>query len=138
MTDALVCWKCRTSISELPFPLERLAECPACHADLHVCRMCDFYEPRASRSCRELIAEEVTDKEHSNFCDYFRARPGAHDPHDDAGIRAARAKLNALFGADSREVEVGALRKAPPRSEAASAREHLEQLFGSGRKREKE
>jgi hypothetical protein len=53
MTNALICWKCGASLAELPLPLGRLAECLACHAELHVCRMCEFYDPRVTNSCDE-------------------------------------------------------------------------------------
>ncbi len=52
-------------------PLRRRDECPACSADLHVCRLCEFYDTSVAKSCREPVAEEVTDKERANFCDFF-------------------------------------------------------------------
>ena len=94
----MICWKCKKEISiEKPV---RGDECPLCHADLHVCRACEFYESGAHNDCRESSAEMVTDKERSNFCDYFRvgkkriASPAARN--DKAS--AARNAFNALFG----------------------------------------
>lgn len=115
MTDTLVCWKCGASIAELPLPLGRRDECPACHAELQVCRMCRFYDPRLAKACREPMAEEVKDKERANFCDWFQPRPNAYQPREDK-TRAARAELEALFGA-----------AAGQRSEGAG--ERLEDLF---------
>jgi hypothetical protein len=98
MSSALVCWKCGASLAALPLPLSRLAECPACRAWLHACRLCQFYEPRLAGRCREERAEEVRDKEGANFCDWFKPRTGAYRPPDDARTQAARAQLDGLFG----------------------------------------
>ena len=104
MSGTLVCWKCGESLAELLHPFRRSDECPACRADVHVCRMCEFYDPKMGDSCREPVADKVTDKERANFCDYFRARPDAHRASDDAG---ARGELNALFGIESPQTPVG-------------------------------
>ena len=91
----MICWKCKKEIS-----LEKIArsdECPLCHADLHVCRMCDFYESGAHNDCRESSADMVTDKERSNFCDYFRANKKI-TAGGDSKAAAARDAFNALFG----------------------------------------
>ena len=102
----MICWKCKKEISiEKPV---RGDECPLCHADLHVCRACDFYESGAHNDCRESSADMVTDKERSNFCDYFRvALRQAQGPQGAQGSQgaqggdkaaAARNAFNALFG----------------------------------------
>ena len=93
----MICWKCKKEIS-----IEKIArgdECPLCHADLHVCRACDFYESGAHNDCRESSADMVTDKERANFCDYFRV--SSVIPGLDPGIskaEKARNAFNALFG----------------------------------------
>jgi hypothetical protein len=124
MSAQLVCWKCGTSLAELPLPLSRRAECSGCRTDLHVCRLCEFYEPRVSNSCREPIAEEVKDKERANFCGYFRARVGAYGKGEDSGAGKARDQLEALFGMES------ARRGDNGSSEADRARAELNRLFG--------
>lgn len=95
--NGLVCWKCGASIGDEPLPLSRLAECRACRAQLHVCRMCRFYDSRVAKACRETVAEEVRDKERANFCGYFQPRKDAHVPGTGAA-RDPRAALDALFG----------------------------------------
>jgi len=117
MTDALVCWKCGTPIDDWPLPLSRHAECSACRAELHVCRLCRFYDTSVAKHCREPIAEEVKDKERANFCDYFEARPGAYRPRDPSAVDAARNQLDTLFGGDGQG--------------GADAPQSLEDLFGS-------
>ncbi len=96
----LTCWHCGASLAAIPLPIGRREECPHCSSSLHVCRMCDFYEPGASKDCREPMADEVVDKEAANFCDYFRPAAGL-GPGTDQEAAAARAKLDALFGGDS-------------------------------------
>ena len=34
--------------------------------------MCEFFDPNVPRQCREDGAEDVTDKEKPNFCDWFK------------------------------------------------------------------
>jgi len=94
----LNCWKCNTSLENVLLPFSRLAECRACHASLHVCRMCEFFDPRRANQCREPIAERVTEKERANFCGYFRPRAGVHAASNDAGAQAAQDHLKDLFG----------------------------------------
>ena len=102
MMDALVCWKCGTSLATQSLPLGRLAECDACRAPLHVCKLCRFYNPRVSNACEETIAEPIADKERANFCGYFEPRADAYRPPGDTEA-AARASLDALFGRDVEE-----------------------------------
>lgn len=94
----LVCWKCGASLAALTLPLRRLEECPDCSAELHVCRLCTYYDPRVAKSCREPVALEVKDKERANFCDYFEPRPDAYRPPDTGAAAGARIELEALFG----------------------------------------
>ena len=73
--------------------------------------MCDFYESGAHNDCRESSADMVTDKERSNFCDYYRVKRDCRVKPDndnssvipglDPGIskaEQARNAFNALFG----------------------------------------
>lgn len=98
MAHELVCWKCGASLAALTLPLRRLEECPKCRAELHVCRMCVDYDTRVATHCREPTAEEVRDKEHANFCDFFKPRPAAYAAPDTAAVERARAELDQLFG----------------------------------------
>jgi hypothetical protein len=95
----LVCWKCGASLTAVPLPLSRQAECPACRAWLHACRLCEFYDPRLTGKCREERAEEVRDRETANFCDYFKPRPHAYIAARPGKADTAKAGLTALFGA---------------------------------------
>ena len=132
MTDSIECWHCGRGLDDLPKPLSRRAVCPACEQDLHVCKMCEYYAISVAKSCREPIAEEVLDKVRANFCDYFRARSGAHS-EDNAAVKA-RGELNALFGLDStpsstQAVDAQAL-EAQKQRKAEQASDELRRLFG--------
>lgn len=98
MDHGLRCWKCGASLADYTLPLRRLEECRACNAELHVCRMCEFYDTTVAKHCRETIAEEVKDKLRANFCDYFRPTPSAYRPDGTSAADRAKAELEALFG----------------------------------------
>jgi len=93
----LVCWKCGASLAYLSLPLARVDLCKACNAELHVCKLCEFYDLSKAKHCREPIAEEVSDKERANFCDYFKPKPGAYSTRQKSEAEQARAALEALF-----------------------------------------
>jgi hypothetical protein len=138
----LVCWKCGTSLADYTLPLRRLEECRKCGAELHVCKLCEWYDIAVAKHCREPIAEEVKDKEHANFCDYFKPRPGAYS---DAGIAAAtqaKSQLDALFGGSTSSAGPASPSPGPESAPAAAAdvpsaadraRAELEALFGRGK-----
>lgn len=117
MSEELVCWKCGAGLRELPLPLGRRAECLACRAELHVCRMCRHFDPGKAKQCREPMAEEVKDKLRANFCDWFQPRLDAYQaapsPH-----RPGRAALDSLFGT------------APDEPAGSAPRSDLDKLFG--------
>lgn len=97
----LYCYCCGASLEALPQPLGRLAECLACRSELHVCRMCEFYDPAVSQACREPMAEEVKDKTRANFCEYFSPRPGPREAAKMPAGEDSRRGLEALFGGDA-------------------------------------
>lgn len=94
----LLCWKCGTSLADLSLPFLRREECRGCRTELHVCRMCRFYDTRKAKSCAEPVADEVRDKERANFCGYFEPAAGRFAVGSGAEDRARNA-LDSLFGA---------------------------------------
>jgi hypothetical protein len=121
-SSLLSCWKCGASIAELSLPLSRLDECKKCGAELHACKLCEFYNVTVAKHCRETIAEEVKDKERANFCDYFKPRPGAYSNAGQDAASKAKSDLEALFG--------GANPASAEPSAAEKAKAELEKLFG--------
>jgi hypothetical protein len=97
-TSELTCWKCGTSLADLLLPVSRLAKCKSCNADLHVCRLCRFYDTTVSNSCTEPVAEKVVDKQRRNFCGFFQPNPQVRHKPANVGTEAARSQLDALFG----------------------------------------
>lgn len=98
MTDELHCFRCGAALAALTLPLSRRDACPSCSAHLHVCRMCRLFDATVPKQCREDDAEEVTDKEKMNFCEWFEPDPGAFDPARARQAAAAESQLAALFG----------------------------------------
>ena len=100
MSENIVCFRCGASLSTLSLPLSRRDQCPECSADVHVCTMCVYFDRSVPRLCREDGAEDVTDKERVNFCDWFKPSSQAFEPHRKSEADAAQNALAALFGED--------------------------------------
>ncbi len=94
----LCCFSCGESLQALSLPLSRRDLCPQCSAELHVCRMCVHFDRGVPGQCREDAAEDVTEKERANFCDWFKASEHAFDPSRKEEADAAADALQALFG----------------------------------------
>lgn len=98
MVTELFCWRCGASIEGYEKPWPRSQQCEQCHADLHVCRQCRFYNPRISDHCDEPLARgSVRETDRANFCDYFEPEPDAFQARSPAAAQA-KAKLASLFG----------------------------------------
>ncbi|HUE88560.1 MAG TPA: hypothetical protein VMO26_20985 [Vicinamibacterales bacterium] len=80
MSEPFDCWQCGVSLAGLTPPLSRTDECRACRTQLHVCRMCRFYDSSKAKHCAEPVADEIQDKTRANFCGYFEAVPGRFVP----------------------------------------------------------
>lgn len=128
MTSGLVCWRCGADLTAVPQPFGRRAECPSCGADLHVCLMCEFYDPGVAHACREPVADEVKDKDRANFCGYFQPRPGAFVEKGGEEAARAKAELEALFGLAPPPAE----EQGEEAGDAEKARRELERLFSLG------
>lgn len=109
MSAEIVCFRCGESLASLTLPFSRRDLCPGCSVHVHVCRMCDCFDPGVPGQCREDDAEEVHDKERANFCDWFRPSENAFDPARAKQQARAESELEALFGdADNAETETDA------------------------------
>jgi hypothetical protein len=98
MSETISCFRCGASLSALSLPLSRRDQCPDCSVDLHVCKMCVHFDSAIARQCREDGAEDVTEKERVNFCDWFKPSSRAFDPSRKSQADAAQAALASLFG----------------------------------------
>ena len=122
VVHSLTCWRCGASLADVLIPFARVAECPGCRADLHVCRMCEFFDPGVRRGCKEPVADEVSDRERANFCGYFTPAAGAGPGAQDGAAQAARSELDALF-------DLSPSSPGSP-SDSETARRALDALFG--------
>jgi len=110
MAHSIACYRCGESLAALSLPLSRRDQCPSCDVYLHVCRMCRYFDPAVPGQCREDDADDVTNKETVNFCDYFEPSEEAFDATRKAESDAALAALDGLFGdagAESPEPDAG-------------------------------
>ena len=123
----LHCWKCGAALQDIPLPLGRLAQCKACHAYLHACRMCIFFDRTVSKQCREPVAEAVQDKTRANFCGYLQPNPDAFTAADNSQAQQAQSQLDALF-----DLKPGDRDNTAADADAASQK--LAQLFGLDKK----
>ena len=126
----LSCWKCGASLAQILLPLSRLAKCKSCNADLHVCRMCEFYDTTVNNSCREPVAEKVTDKQQKNFCGYLQPSTTAFGSHTSRSQATAKNQLDALFGL-STDLTGGEKASEGSLSAEEESRRRLEELFKS-------
>jgi hypothetical protein len=71
--------------------------CPYCRSDLHCCLNCSLYDEYAQNKCREPVAEWVSDRAKSNFCEYFSFKESTSGGRGRRERDEALAKLEALF-----------------------------------------
>ncbi len=128
---SLVCWSCGESLDDLPRPITRHINCPACFEDLHCCRMCRNYLANATISCAEERADPPANKENANFCDYFRPinayRSGSKERQT-----SAKARLDSIFDSEANDGEETERDDTPLEADdkEAEARRRLQDLFG--------
>src|SRR5262245_14564893 len=102
-TRDLECWSCGADLKDVLRPIRSTTQCPACRADLHVCRMCRFYDPKVLGECTHDRADRVLIKENANYCAHYRPRSQSYAPKEKTEALAAQASLRALFGDPSVE-----------------------------------
>ena len=117
------CWACGEPLSDLILPLSRREECAECGVDQHVCRMCLSFDANVARQCLEDRAEDVSNKETANFCDYFAPNSKADARKSQGKNSDVNGQLAALFGEAPEEYpQTG-------KNEQAAAMLELEKLF---------
>ena len=96
--SAVVCWNCGRDLADIPRPISRHNNCPACFSDLHCCRMCKHFLPERVGVCAEDRADPPVEKENANFCSFFVPIGNAFDPNAKSKGDAAKDALADLFG----------------------------------------
>ena len=67
------CWKCGSELPEFEWgKVGFRAVCDVCHADLHVCNNCVFFQPGKPNDCLVPGTEYVADRENANLCESFK------------------------------------------------------------------
>ena len=93
------CHRCGTELT-LASGIARTDACPRCYFDLKCCLNCRLHDPGANNQCREPQAEWQTEKEKSNFCEFFEFKESSGLGQPDSGAGRARNALDALFKKD--------------------------------------
>lgn len=83
------CQKMNSSSAQIGFR----DECMSCRSDLHVCKNCEFYDPKSYNECREPSAEVAREKERSNLCDFFSPTKKSSAANDEKSRLKAAAEL---------------------------------------------
>jgi len=127
-----VCWRCGAALKDVPKPITRLSQCKACRADLHVCRLCKFYNPKLHDRCDNELAEPAREVDIANFCGYFVPKTNAFVDDEKSKSDAAMDELKALFGGGDEtklEIEAEAEKEASSESEYDEAKAKFDSLF---------
>lgn len=96
MRWTFICWACKAE-KKMQTQVFRSHRCPQCDSAMLSCRNCRFYDPSASKECREPVAEPVYDKEKANFCEFFRAGENGSAAREAQNVEAVKKKLDDLF-----------------------------------------
>lgn len=67
----MLCWKCGKKLEDPVGQIPFRATCDHCHAYLHVCKNCRYYQPGLPNDCKIPDTPRISDREASNFCDEF-------------------------------------------------------------------
>ena len=66
--------KCAACGAPAPASITLDSSCPKCRADLHACRLCNYFDPGARFECRKTIAARIVNKQARNTCELFEPR----------------------------------------------------------------
>ncbi|MDI6703869.1 MAG: hypothetical protein QME40_04275 [bacterium] len=91
-----ICHHCKKELN-ITDRIGRGDTCPYCQSDLHCCLNCRFYDEYASNKCRESQSEFVSDRERSNFCDYFVFIEQDMETKREDEAEKARTRFEQLF-----------------------------------------
>ena len=50
------------------------SECPKCHAALHCCKQCSYFEPSTRFQCLKPVPVRISPKDGVNTCELFKPR----------------------------------------------------------------
>ncbi len=131
----IVCWKCGEPLKGTRLPIRRLDDCQVCQTPLHVCRMCRHYDTRLINACRHDHADKVVEKEHANFCQFFRPRPNANLSEVNRESNTSQIELDELFGEDPVSLSEAGTIAEHKRAQTDASRTKLDELFGTSKRK---
>ena len=74
MVQAVTAARCYNCASMLPEGVDFRGECPKCHAALHCCKQCSYFEPSTRFQCLKPILVRIAGKDQANECELFKSR----------------------------------------------------------------
>lgn len=74
MVQAVAASRCYNCAVALPAGVDFAGECPKCHAALHCCKQCAYFEPSTRFQCLKPVPERISPKDTANTCELFKPR----------------------------------------------------------------
>lgn len=74
MVQAVTAARCYNCSTTLPAGSDFPSECPKCHAALHCCKQCSYFEPSTRFQCLKPIPVRISPKDQANQCELFKPR----------------------------------------------------------------
>jgi hypothetical protein len=89
--------KCAACGAKAPTNISVESSCEKCHADLHSCRQCTYFDPSARFECRKSIPARIMDKHARNTCELFAPRTVVERETSSGPPKDARQAFANLF-----------------------------------------
>ena len=89
--------KCASCSAKIATSINLASTCPTCHADLHTCRQCNYFDPAARFECRKPITAKIVNKTAKNMCELFEPRTVVERETSSGAPTDARQAFKNLF-----------------------------------------
>ena len=89
--------KCASCSVKIATSINLASTCPTCHADLHTCRQCNYFDPAARFECRKPITAKIVNKNAKNMCELFEPRTIVERETSSGAPTDARQAFKNLF-----------------------------------------
>jgi hypothetical protein len=74
MVQAVAASRCYNCSAMLMPGADFASTCPKCHAALHVCKQCSYFEPSTRFQCLKPVPVRISPKDVANTCELFKPR----------------------------------------------------------------
>jgi hypothetical protein len=74
MVQAVTAARCYNCATAVPEGTDFRGECPKCHAALHCCKQCAYFEPSTRFQCLKPVPVRIPVKDQANECEWFKPR----------------------------------------------------------------